>query len=77
MNWVALSASIGAGDDSIEVTARGSATLWDPMAGIPTPPERGCGWLSYVGVDCSYDGHREDSHLMCKGSWNYTCTGYA
>jgi hypothetical protein len=51
--------------------------LWDPMVGIPTPPERGCGWLSYVGLDCSYVGHREGSHPMCEGALNYTCKGYA
>ena len=22
--------------------------LWDPMVGIPTPPKRGCGQLSYA-----------------------------
>jgi hypothetical protein len=43
MNQVALSASIGAGDELVEVTARGSATSMGPMVGIPTPPERGCG----------------------------------
>jgi hypothetical protein len=51
--------------------------LWDPMVGIPTPPERGCGQLSYAGLDCSYDGHREGSHPMCEGDLNYTCEGYA
>jgi hypothetical protein len=48
--------------------------LWDPMVGIPTPPKRGCGWLSYAGLSCSYARHREDSHPMCEGAWNYTCT---
>jgi hypothetical protein len=47
------------------------------MVGIPTPPERGCGGLSYAGINCSYDGHREGSHRMCEGSLNYTCEGYA
>jgi hypothetical protein len=47
------------------------------MVGIPTPLERGCGQLSYVGLGCSYDGHSEDSHPMCEGAYNYTCTGYA
>jgi hypothetical protein len=51
--------------------------LWDPMVGIPTPPKRGCGQLSYAGISCSYDGNREDSHPMCEGAWNYTCVGYA
>jgi hypothetical protein len=38
------------------------------MVGIPTPPERGCGWLSYAGIsDCCYVGHREGSHPMCEG----------
>jgi hypothetical protein len=37
------------------------------MVGIPTPPERGCGWLSYAEIICSYAGHREDSHPMCRG----------
>ena len=45
--------------------------------GIPTPPEKGCGRLSYAGLGCSYVEHRGDSHPMCEGSWNYTCTGYA
>ena len=77
MNWVALSASVGAGDESVEVTARVRETSWDPMVGISTPPERGFGRLSFAGIDCSYVGHREDSHPMCEGSWNYTCIGYA
>jgi hypothetical protein len=47
------------------------------MVGIPTPPKRGCGWLSYAGLDCSYVGHREGSHPMCEGALNYTCEGYA
>jgi hypothetical protein len=51
--------------------------VWDPMVGIPTPPERGCGWLSYAGLSCSYVGHREGSHPMCEGALNYTCKGYA
>jgi hypothetical protein len=51
--------------------------LWDPMVGIPTPPERGCGRLSNVGIGCSYVGHREGSHPMCEGDLNYTCEGYA
>jgi hypothetical protein len=34
------------------------------MDGIPTPLERGYGQLSYAGLGCSYDGHREDSHPM-------------
>jgi hypothetical protein len=32
---------------------------WGPMVGIRTPPERGCGQLIYVGIGCSYFGHRE------------------
>jgi hypothetical protein len=59
------------------VTARGSEHLWDLMVGIPSPPERGYSRLSYAGLGCSYAGHREDSHLMCEGAWNYTCAGYA
>jgi hypothetical protein len=47
------------------------------MVGIPTPPERGCVQLRYVGISCSYVGHREGSHPMCKGSLNYTCAKYA
>jgi hypothetical protein len=43
------------------------------MVGIPTPPERGCGRLSYAGLSCSYVEHRGDSHPMCEGAWNYTC----
>jgi hypothetical protein len=50
---------------------------WDPMVGIPTPPKRGCGQLSYVGLGCSYVEHREESHPMCEGAWNCTCIGYA
>jgi hypothetical protein len=30
MNWVALSTSVGAGDESVEVTARGSETYMGP-----------------------------------------------
>jgi hypothetical protein len=29
------------------------------------------------GSSCSYDGHREVSHPMCEGDFNYTCEGYA
>jgi hypothetical protein len=47
------------------------------MVGIPTPLERGCGRLRYAGLDCSYVGHREGSHPMCEGDFNYTCEGYA
>jgi hypothetical protein len=36
------------------------------MVGIPTPLERGCGRFSYARLDCSYVGHREDSHPMCE-----------
>ena len=50
--------------------------LWDTMVGIPTPPERDFGWLIYAGLDCSYDGHREDSYPMWEVTLNYTCTGY-
>jgi hypothetical protein len=67
---VDLLSSVGAGEDLVEVTTRGMQHLWEPMVGIPTPPERGCGGLSYVGIGFSYDGHREDSHPMCEGSWN-------
>jgi hypothetical protein len=45
------------------------------MVGIPTPPERDCGRLRYAGLGCSYAGHREYSHPMCEGAWNYTCVG--
>jgi hypothetical protein len=76
MNRVDLSASGGAGDESAEVVTRGSATSMGPNGGIPTPPERGCGQLSYAGLGCSYVGHREYSHLMCMGAWNCTCEGY-
>jgi hypothetical protein len=50
--------------------------LWDLMVGFPTPPERGCGQLSYEGLDCSYARQREGCHLMCGGDLNYTCEGY-
>jgi hypothetical protein len=46
---------------------------WDPMVEIPTPPERGCGRLSYVWLCCSCVEHREDSHPMCGDAWNCTC----
>jgi hypothetical protein len=32
---------------------------------------------SYVGLGCSYVEHREESHPIYEGSWNYTCAGYA
>jgi hypothetical protein len=47
------------------------------MVGIPTPPEGAVAELSYAGLGCSYVGHREGSHPMCEGAWNYTCKGYA
>jgi hypothetical protein len=47
------------------------------MVGIPTPLERGCVQLSYVRLSCIYVGHREGSHPMCEGDFNYTCEGYA
>jgi hypothetical protein len=47
------------------------------MVGIPTTPKRGCGRLSYAGLNCSYVGHREGSHPMCEGDLNYTGEGYA
>jgi hypothetical protein len=50
---------------------------WDPMVGIPTLPERGYGWLSYVGLSCSYVEHREEYYPMCEGAWNCTCIRYA
>jgi hypothetical protein len=37
MNWVILLASVGAGDESIEVTARGSATSMGPNVWNPNP----------------------------------------
>jgi hypothetical protein len=37
MNWVALSTSIGVGYESIEVTARGSATSVGPNCWNPNP----------------------------------------
>jgi hypothetical protein len=49
---------------------------WGPMVGIPTPPKRGHGQLSYSGLGCSYFGNREDSYPMCEGAWNFTCAGY-
>jgi hypothetical protein len=47
------------------------------MVGIPTPLGRGRGWLSYARHSCSYARHREESHPMYEGDWNYTCEGYA
>jgi hypothetical protein len=37
MNQVALSTSIGAGDESIEVTTRGSETSMEPNGWNPNP----------------------------------------
>jgi hypothetical protein len=37
MNWVALSASVGVGDESVEVNARGSATFMGPNGCNPNP----------------------------------------
>jgi len=47
------------------------------MVGIPTLHERGYGWLSYEGLGCSYDRHREGYHPMCEGDLNYTCEAYS
>jgi hypothetical protein len=41
------------------------------MNGIPTPPERGCGQLSYAGLSCNDSGNREGSHPMCEGAELY------
>jgi hypothetical protein len=46
---------------------------WDPMVGIPTPPERGYDQLSYAGLNCSYARHREYSHPMCGFVFNCIC----
>jgi hypothetical protein len=37
MNRVALSALVGAGDELVEVTARGSATYMEPYGWNPNP----------------------------------------
>jgi hypothetical protein len=37
MNWVALSASVGVVDESVEVTTRGSATSMGPNGWNPNP----------------------------------------
>jgi hypothetical protein len=37
MNWVALSSSVGAGDESVKVNARGSATSMGPNGWNPNP----------------------------------------
>jgi hypothetical protein len=37
MNRVAFSASVGAGDESVEVTARGNATSMGPNGWNPNP----------------------------------------
>jgi hypothetical protein len=37
MNWVALSASVGEGDESVEVTTRGSETYMGPNGWNPNP----------------------------------------
>jgi hypothetical protein len=41
MNRVALSTSIGAGEESVEVTARGSATSMGPNGWNPNPTQKG------------------------------------
>jgi hypothetical protein len=41
MNWVALSAFVGAGDGSVEITARGSATSMGPSGWNPNPTSKG------------------------------------
>jgi hypothetical protein len=46
---------------------------WDIVAGIPSPLERGCGWLSYGELGCSYVVHRGGSHPMCVDALNCTC----
>jgi hypothetical protein len=50
---------------------------WNPMVEIPTPPESGCGRLSYVWICCNYTEYREESHPMCVDYWNFTYTRYA
>jgi hypothetical protein len=47
---------------------------WDIVAGIPTPPERGCGQLSYGELCCSCVGHRGGFHPMCVDASSCTCT---
>jgi hypothetical protein len=47
---------------------------WDIVAGIPSPLERGCGWLSYGEPSCSFVVHRGGSHPMCVDALNCTCT---
>jgi hypothetical protein len=37
MNWVDFSTSVGAGDESVEVTTRGSATSMGPNGWNPNP----------------------------------------
>jgi hypothetical protein len=37
MNWVVLLASVGAGDELVEVTARGSAISMGPNGRNPNP----------------------------------------
>jgi hypothetical protein len=37
MNWVALLSLVGAGDESVKVTARGSATSMGPNGWNPNP----------------------------------------
>ena len=38
---------------------------WDIVAGIPSPPEKGCGQSSYGEHDYTCDKHRGGSHPMC------------
>jgi hypothetical protein len=46
---------------------------WDIVAGIPSPPERGYGWLSYGDPSCSYVVHKGGSHPICMDSLICTC----
>jgi hypothetical protein len=48
---------------------------WDPMVGIPTQLEMGCGQLSYVGICFNYVEHMEGSHPMYRGLYMHrVCT---
>ena len=46
---------------------------WDIVDGIPSPPDKGYGWLSYGGPYYSCVVHRGGSHPMCVDALSCTC----
>jgi hypothetical protein len=77
MNQVDFPTLVCVWDDSAWCLQEVVQHPWDSMVEIPTPPKRGCVQLSYVCLVCIYFENREESHPMCKDSWNFTCAGYA